>query len=113
MHEMSIAMNIVEIVSTHVQNEGGSKVHQIEVEVGDLAGVLTDSLEFCFEAASKNTVADGAELKIIDIPGKGKCQECDKEFAVDSFLTLCPYCNGFSVDLIQGKELRVRSITID
>ncbi len=113
MHEMSLAMNIVEIATkTAIQNTAKC-INTIDVEIGELAGVLVDSLEFCFEAASKNTPAENAALNIISVPGKGRCTSCQKSFKTDTFFPLCPHCDGVSVEILEGKELTIKSINVD
>ncbi len=113
MHEMSIALNIIDIVSSQAKAEQAQKINRIELEIGELAGILIDSLEFCFEAASKNTLADSASLNIVKIPGKGICHDCHTEIDVDNYIVVCPNCGGFGVEITQGKELKIRSINID
>lgn len=113
MHEMSLAMNIVDLAVSKAQAGGGRKINQIEVEIGSLAGVMTDSLEFCFEAASRETIAAEAYLKIIEVQGKGNCQGCGVVFPVESLMAQCPQCSEYCVSITQGRELRVVSITVD
>ncbi len=113
MHEMSLAMNIVELVSEKAQAAGALKVTAIELEVGRLSGLMAEALAFCFEAAARNTPAEGAELLIREIDGLGNCLGCGHSFAVDSLLCQCPQCDGYAVETVQGKELRVVSLTVD
>ncbi len=113
MHEMSLALNIVEIACKTAEKNNANKINSIEIEVGKLAGVLEDSLSFCFQAVRKNTPAENAEMNIISIIGKGHCSECDNTFETESFFTLCPKCGGFAVEIIQGKELKIKSIKVD
>jgi len=113
MHEMSLAMNIVDLAVSEANAAGGQKINEIELAVGTLAGVMVDSLTFCFEAVVKGTAAEGARLKITETRGKGKCRNCDQEFEVDSFFAQCPQCGEYMVDIIQGRDLKVVSITVD
>lgn len=113
MHEMSLAMNIVDLAVSKAELAGGKKIDEIELSVGTLAGVLIDSLAFCFDAVVKGTLADGARLKIVEKQGKGRCRKCDAVFQIDSFFAQCPECGEYQVDVIEGKDLRVISITID
>lgn len=113
MHELSLALNIIDIVASRAAAEGGHTITEIEVDVGQLAGVQIDSLEFCFQAARKATPAENAALKIIPIPGKGRCSECRHEFAVAAFFASCPQCGGFAVEILEGKDLKIRSISIE
>ena len=113
MHEMTLAINIVKIACKTANQNGADKINSIEVEVGKLAGVLEDSLAFCFEAARNNSIAKDAQLKILTIPGKAHCIACDDSFDTDTFFTLCPECDGIAIDIIQGKDLRIKSINVD
>jgi hydrogenase nickel incorporation protein HypA/HybF len=112
MHEMSIALSVIDIASKEAQANGATSIETIHLDVGKLAGVMIDSLEFCFEAARKDSMAAQAELKINEIAGRGKCQQCGTGFEVDTFVTICPECGGYRVDIEQGRELRVASITV-
>lgn len=113
MHEMSLAVSIVELVSGKAQAVGARKVTVIELEVGRLSGLLADALAFCFEAAARNTPAEGAELLIRELDGRGNCPACSHSFLVDSLLAQCPQCGGYAVDILQGRELKVVSFTVD
>jgi hydrogenase nickel incorporation protein HypA/HybF len=83
MHEMTIAMNIVDIVCQKADEEKAVKVNSVDLVIGELSGVMIDSLEFCFEAACKNTIADGAELNIYKINAEELIK--GKEFSIKSF----------------------------
>lgn len=113
MHEMSLAISIVELVSEKAQAAGAQKITAIELEVGRLSGLMAEALVFCFEAAARNTPAEGAELLICEIDGLGNCLGCGHSFAVDSLLSQCPQCGGYAVETVQGKELRLVSLTVD
>lgn len=113
MHEMSLAVNIVELVSAKAQAAGGQKVTSVELEAGKLSGVMVEALLFCFEAAARNTAAEGAQLVVREIEGFGKCGECGHAFALDTLLAQCPQCGGYGVETVRGRELRVVSLTVD
>ena len=113
MHEMSLAISIVELVSEKAQAAGARKVTAIELEVGKLSGLMVEGLAFCFEAVARNTLAEGAELLIRELDGRGNCLTCGSSFTVDSLLAQCPQCGGYAVETVQGRELKVLSLTID
>ncbi|MFA7346544.1 MAG: hydrogenase maturation nickel metallochaperone HypA [Desulfurivibrionaceae bacterium] len=113
MHEMSLAMNIVELVSTKAREAGGKRVTSVELEAGKLSGVMVEALVFCFEAAARNTPAEGAELLVRELDGRGSCRGCGHVFALDSLLAQCPQCGGYAVETLQGKELKVVSLIVD
>jgi hydrogenase nickel incorporation protein HypA/HybF len=113
MHEMSIAMNIIELASEAARKEEARWISSIELEVGTLAGVMIESLEFCFEAAARDTLAEGAELKIVSIPAQGRCYDCDTIATLTSLTSQCPDCGASLLHITDGKELKIKAITID
>ena len=113
MHEMSIAMSIVDIACKEAQNDGASSISMIELDVGRLAGVMVDSLKFCFESVCKGTSAENSKLVVNEVLGIGQCKRCNIEFEIDSFMALCPQCESYEVEIKQGRELKLRAVTVN
>lgn len=112
MHELSIALGIVKIAENEIAKTKAQKVDLIELEIGTLAGIEFDSLEFVWPAAVKNTVLENAEKKINIIEAKGKCLDCEIVFKIKNIYDPCPNCNSFLKGIIQGKELRVKALEV-
>jgi len=112
MHELSIAMGIVRIAETEIAKANAERVELIELEIGDLAGVELDSLEYVWPAATAGTVLEGARKEIHHIKGKGICIDCESEFRLEQYYDPCPNCNSFLKRIMQGKELRVKALEI-
>lgn len=112
MHELSIALGIVDIAEKETKKAKKNKVELIELEIGTLAGIEFDSLEFIWAAAVKNTVLEGAEKKINIIQAEAKCGDCQHIFKVKYFYDSCPECNSFLKSIIKGKELLIKSLEI-
>ena len=113
MHEFSIAMNIVDIASEYARKEEAVTVHEIEIEVGQLAGIVIDALEFSLESAVQGTILEKAKRTIISLPGLVRCTACRHEFESSDFFIECPKCGAGPPEIIQGRELRVKSLIID
>lgn len=112
MHELSIAYRIVEIAEEQAREHKAKKIEEIELEVGLLAGVEIQALDFALESAVKGTMLEKAKIIRHEIEGRGHCYDCGLSFATDVLSTPCPSCGSFSVKLMRGKELRVKSILI-
>jgi len=113
MHEMSIAIGIVDIVVESARQDHATHVEQVALEIGQLSGILPDFLQVCTEAAARGTVAEGTNWDIRIIPGRAQCLECHASFDFPAFMTPCPQCGSYTVRPIQGTEMKVVSITID
>ncbi|MDD5759283.1 MAG: hydrogenase maturation nickel metallochaperone HypA [Desulfobulbaceae bacterium] len=113
MHEMSIAMSIIDIALSEAEKAGAQTIDEIEVEVGQLAAVMLESLRFCLEAAAKGTLTETATFTLINIPGHGHCLACQRDVAITEFPAQCDVCQGFGVSITAGTELKIRSISIN
>jgi len=113
MHEMTIAVGIIDIVCKKAEEENATKINNVFLEIGELSGVMIDALEFGFEAATKNTLAEGAELKINKIKGKAFCKNCNTVFKIENDFSPCPDCEDFNIEIKRGKELSIKSFNID
>jgi len=112
MHEMSIAISIVELAEREARLAGARRIRRVEVEVGALAGVMSDALRFCFAAACRETMADGAELRVVEVAGRGICASCRRSGAMPEAMALCPVCGGI-MRASGGRELRLAAIEVD
>ena len=110
---MSIAMNILEIVDVEVKKAKASVVRELELDIGQLSGVVIEALEFALTEAVKNSVLEKARIIINEVPATVKCNDCQHEFAVEDLYTPCPSCHSFDTEIIKGGELRVRSLLVD
>ncbi len=110
MHEMALVRGIIDICQQHA---AGRQVLALEVEIGELGGVVAEALEFCFEACSKETVLEGARLSLIQIAGTGLCQECGALTPINALFSPCGSCGSYQVVVQSGEELRVRSIEVE
>ncbi len=113
MHELSIALSIVESAEEAALNNGASVISKVEVEIGTMAGVETDALLFAWDSVIQNTMAQNAPLIIHTIRAEAKCLECGKDFPIDNYFTECPQCKSFRYQVTRGRELKVSSVTID
>lgn len=113
MHELSIAVSIVEIAEEYASKADSSEVKEIELDIGALSGVVIEALEFAFKSAVEKTVLENASVKINYIMGKARCLDCDTVFDVEDLYTPCPSCNSFHTEVIEGRELRVKSLTVE
>jgi len=112
MHELSVALGIVKIAETETAKVKANKVELIELEIGTLAGIEFDSLDFVWPSAVKDTILEHATKKIIVISARAKCMDCDIAFEIKNIYDACPNCSGFLKGIIQGKELRVKALEV-
>ena len=113
MHEMSIALSVIDIVTEYAQANNAPKVRRVVVEVGALSGVVPEALAFAYDEAAAGSVADGSELVIRPIPAMALCRACGHTFAPDYHIFICPACEGLETEMTTGNELAVVEMEVD
>lgn len=114
MHEASIANELINIAVSECNKNGFSKIESIKVIIGRATGVMTDALFFAFNVLKEGTIAEKASLIIEEVPVRGICKDCEKEFeSNENYLIFeCPGCGSFSINLISGKELNITEMEV-
>jgi hydrogenase nickel incorporation protein HypA/HybF len=112
MHELSIAQNILDIIGDHVSSEQRRQIRSIRLKVGEQAGVVPESLEFCFNILIDGTSLQGAVLEMERVPFMVKCNSCGKTSTNESGILFCSSCNVNDVVMISGNELQITEMEI-
>ncbi len=113
MHELALANSLVETILDVARKHEARAVTAATLEIGELTCVDPDTLAFAFEVASKDTVANGCQLKMQRIPLEISCKACGHQGQVDSTSLGCPVCGEVSVKVSAGRELRLVSIDVE
>lgn len=113
MHELSIVLNIVEIVEEEAFKAGAESVSAIELDIGKLSSIEPAAFEFAWKHGIRDSVLEMSQLTINYISGKGKCSECNTRFEVNELYDPCPVCGGFFSEILEGKEMNIKSIRIE
>lgn len=112
MHELSIAESILEILNRSVAREELSNVRTVNMKVGEMAGVVCESLEFSFKALTSGTPLAAASLSIEHIPFRIHCSSCNTTSPSRYGFSSCPRCSGTETRVVSGMELHVVSIDL-
>ena len=112
MHELSIAQSIVELAEREARNHQADSIEELELEIGALAGIEWNALEFALESAIKGSLLEDARVVRLKIAGEGRCGDCENIFPVENLFSACPVCGSYAVKIIKGKELRIKSIVV-
>ncbi len=113
MHELSIAISIVEGASEEAQARGLYRVAAVHVKVGVLSGVVKDALLFAYDAACEDTPLQGSELIVEEVPAGIFCPgcRCERE-PLAPYDLRCAVCGEASGEIVRGKELEVVGLEV-
>lgn len=110
MHELRIAEDLSSIIVEVARQENLSKVSRINIAFGQLVQIVPEIFEPAFREAIKETVASEAELSVEILPVKLRCRNCGNDYLMQGNLFACSSCNSTDIDIVQGKELFIKSI---
>jgi hydrogenase nickel incorporation protein HypA/HybF len=121
MHEFSAACSIVDTALEAAKNNNVTRITVVNVELGEFTFLVPEQLIFNFEIASKNTLLEGAELRIKSVKGQLSCNECGFEghSEVDPDIPpqiavfapmKCPNCGSSSTRIMGGKDFVITNI---
>ncbi|HSM74744.1 MAG TPA: hydrogenase maturation nickel metallochaperone HypA [Desulfobacterales bacterium] len=114
MHEMGLALQIVEITKASLPPElAGARIQRVNLKVGQMAAVVPESLRFCFEAITRNTPLEGAELCMQAVAVVARCRACGHEWTLEEPVFRCPACDSGDVEVLSGRELDIVSIEVE
>jgi hydrogenase nickel incorporation protein HypA/HybF len=113
MHELSIATSLLDEVLAQAKEHGDGRVRQIDLEVGVMRLVFPDALRESFAIISEGTPAEGATLKLTEIPLQVVCNSCRQEYSPSIEDFRCPSCRMADVRILAGNDIIIRTIAMD
>jgi hydrogenase nickel incorporation protein HypA/HybF len=113
MHEVSICESILDILKDQAAAHGATRVKSVRLTIGEMAGVVEDSMRFAFEVVTKGTLAEGSALIIDHVPLTARCRSCGRTFSIVGYAFSCAHCESPEIKVISGRELQIEDIDLE
>ncbi|MEW7980829.1 MAG: hydrogenase maturation nickel metallochaperone HypA [gamma proteobacterium symbiont of Phacoides pectinatus] len=113
MHEMSLCEGVLQVIQDHAGRQGFSRVETVWLEIGALSGVELEAMRFCFDAVVRGSLADGARLEIVEVPGEAWCMKCAREVRVAQRFDACPDCGSYQMQMTGGTEMKIKELEVE
>lgn len=110
MHEMSIAIEVVNSVLDAVAEHHPTRVEEVEVQIGVMRQVVPEALELAFNAASEGTIIEGARLIMKEERVVAVCRHCDCLYLPEDEVYACPECGQADARIVAGNDMILRSV---
>lgn len=108
MHELSIAISLVEGASEEASRHPGEYVEAVRLKLGRASGVVKEALLFCYELACEGTPIAGSRLEIEDVETAVFCDRCKEESEIEDIRDLrCQRCGRPSGKVVRGREILI------
>jgi hydrogenase nickel incorporation protein HypA/HybF len=112
MHELSIAMSIVDMAQEEAESRDVT-INAVHLELGPLSGVVAEALLFSYEMACSGTRLEGSRLVIKEVPIEVYCPACKTQRILPSMQWFCcPECGTPTGDVIHGRELLITALEV-
>ncbi|MCC7310517.1 MAG: hydrogenase maturation nickel metallochaperone HypA [Sulfuritalea sp.] len=112
MHEMALAEGVLQLIEDAAREQDFVRVSAVWLEIGQLSGVEVEAMKFCFDAVTRDSIAAGATLEIIAVPGTGWCMACARTVPMAEVFGACPQCGGYQMQVTGGTEMRVKELEV-
>jgi hydrogenase nickel incorporation protein HypA/HybF len=113
MHELSVALSLVEAVQEEAEKHPG-EVSAIHLRLGPLSGVVKEALVSAFGLATEGTPLAHSSLVVEDVPVVVYCAVCKQKRPVDSVQWFCcAVCQTPATEVVQGRELEIVALEME
>lgn len=112
MHELALCQSILSIVEGEARARQVRRVTAVRLEIGAFSCASPDAIAFCFDAVVRGSIADGARLELVAVPGRAWCIDCAEEVTVAAQGQPCPACGGGDLVACGGDRLRVSELEV-
>ncbi|WP_425447354.1 hydrogenase maturation nickel metallochaperone HypA [Dethiothermospora halolimnae] len=110
MHEVSVMTEVFQIINENIKIHNLKRIDKVVLKIGSFTCIEESSLRFVFKSMAKETICKDAELIIVKVKARAYCDYCKHEFNIEYTNKICPKCNRFSSNIIDGYELLLESI---
>lgn len=114
MHELSVAIRIRDVLEDELAADGDLVARSVRVQVGALANIVPEALEFAWpHAVADSELLGSSRIEIEWVDATLRCRECSAIHTTANLLTLrCPACRSGQVEVIGGDELDIIDVEI-
>lgn len=109
---MALAEGVLQLIEDAAREQDFARVSAVWLEIGQLSGVEVEAMRFCFDAVTRGSLAEGAKLEIITIPGTAWCMNCSSAVSCGERFSACPSCGSYQMQVTGGAEMRVKELEV-
>ncbi len=119
MHELSIAMGMIDELTKIAGRNNARKITTVKLRIGKMSGIVIDSLTFAFDAVKlEYPLLSSAAILIEEVPVRYECNDCKNTFSPQDesdgvYFPSCPRCDSYNLKLLSGEELNIENLEIE
>jgi hydrogenase nickel incorporation protein HypA/HybF len=113
MHELSLCESILQILEEESRRQAFSRVKRVRLEIGRLSGADPEAMRFGFDVVCRGSLAEGAELEILRLPGLAWCLPCGHQVEVEQRFDACPHCGSYQLQVVGGDQMQIKDLEVE
>ena len=112
MHELALCQGVVGVLRKEAEAQHFDRVTLVRLQIGAFSCASPEALEFCFKAVTRGTLAEGAQLDLVRVPGQAWCMNCGETVSINERYDACPQCGTYELQVTGGDDMRVQELEV-
>lgn len=113
MHEFSVVQSLMELIEKNVMENNAKSVSKVVLKIGKMSGIEPHLLKIAFDTFKEKTVCENAQLEIKLQDVVARCEDCQNEFIVENNQFVCPKCQGYNLQILDGEDMYLMSLEME
>jgi hydrogenase nickel incorporation protein HypA/HybF len=93
--------------------ESNKRIRSLLLALGEISELDQDSIQKHWEAVSRGTPAERAQLQFRSIKAEVQCMACFMKYHPVDGKIHCPYCGSYGAKILSGEEFYLETIEWD
>ena len=113
MHEISLADAVIEQLKQLAAQRPGQRITALWLAWSEFQQINETALREAFGILTADGPMAGVRLELSVEQARGRCCQCQQDFALDQNDYKCPHCQATRFDLVADKPLTIEQIEVD
>ncbi len=113
MHEFSVVQSLMGLIEQNAMQNNAKSVSKVVIKIGKMSGIEPHLLKMAFDTFKEKTICENAQLEMIIQDVVAKCEDCGKEFIIENNRFICPFCEGYNLQIIDGEDMYLLSLELE
>lgn len=89
------------------------RIRSLHLALGEISELDRDLIQVHWDAISRGTPAEGAQLRFHLIPAEVQCMACFARYHPLGGQIHCPFCGSYGAKVLSGEEFYLERIELD
>jgi hydrogenase nickel incorporation protein HypA/HybF len=111
--ELTAIQSILAKALLKAHESHAKRILTLRLALGEISELDQNSMQKHWEAVSRGTTAEHAQLHFRLIQAEVQCMACFKKYHPQDGTIHCPHCGSYGAKILAGEEFYLESIELD